>query len=370
MHIPELGQYPDTFQITAICDNVPNRLDGLPESVSDAKLYDSIEKLLADKEVDMVTIATRNLDHTPMAIMALEAGKYVVVEKPIAVTAKQIKELRDADKKYPGKMFFRFNRRFEPAFNTVRDIIKSGTLGRISMVKIYRHPGFVRRLDWQTLTKFYGGILNNWGPHLIDQAVQLLDAPITSMWSDVQHNVAAGDADDQVKVLLRGTNKRVVDVEISTCTTMPGRLYEVWGDLGSLVVPLEENVIKLRYLDPKQKLKPLEAIPGQFPLLYGNAMEELHFIEETRPCTYLGGHVLQRGKILADGTAVNPAEGYSHPDTMWGYIYQSITHNVLYPVKTEEGLKVMELLLKICKQSGYQPCESYLSGKQGRFAGQ
>lgn len=355
MHAPELSMFPEMFEVVAGCDHASDRRQGLPLPFAHAKLYASFAELLADPEVELVTIATRNADHAPQAIEALAAGKYVVVDKPIAISYPQALELKAAGESHPGKLFLRFNRRFEPAFNQVRELMDSGILGSINLVKVYRHPGFVRRLDWQTLSSCKGGMLSNWGPHLIDQALRLLESPVVDVWSDIQHNVAAGDADDQVKILLRGENGRVADIEISTTTTLPGPLYEVRGDRGSLVVPLEEKTVKLRYLDPAQKLEALEAVAGNFPLEYGNPYETLHFIEEELPIRPKFGHTLQRGKALLPGEAPDPALGYTYPDAMWEYVYRSIVDGVPYPITLDEGVEVVRISELARRNSNFIP---------------
>ena len=362
MHAAELALSPDYFEIVAGCDCAASRRRDLPPQLAGAAIYASLDEMLANNKVEMVTIATRNPDHTQHALRALAAGKYVVVDKPIAVTLEQAEQLKKAGETYPGKLFFRYNRRFEPAFCQVRKIMDSGILGRVGMVKIYRHPGFVRRFDWQTLTEFKGGMFNNWGPHLVDQALQLLGAPVDDSWCDLQHNVTAGDADDQVKLLLRGTNGRVVDVEISTTVTLPGRLYEVWGDRGSLIVPVEEKNVRLRYIDPKQQLKPLQGVRGNFPLAYGNPDEELSFIDKELPIDNGNTHILQRGRVLDLDEPVDPKQGYTYPDTMWGHIYATIIEGVPYPVTIAQGLEVVRIIECARQAAKYQPHESRLSG--------
>jgi len=359
MHAPELAQYPELYEIVAGADHAPDRRENLPPEFACARIYSSLEAMLDDAKVELVTVATRNADHTPHAIRALEAGKYVVIDKPIAVSYPQVLELKAASERFPGKLFLRFNRRFEPAFNHVRELMATGILGRIGFVRVYRHPGFVRRLDWQTLSEFRGGMLSNWGPHLIDQALQLLEAPVVDLWSDLQHNVAAGDADDQVKILLRGANGRVADIEISTTATLPGPLYEVRGDRGSLVVPVEEETIRLRYIDPAQKLGPLEAVPGNFPLAYGNPFEELKFIDEEIPIKPACGRTLQRGHVLAPGEAADPNKGYTYQDTMWSLVHRAITAGEEYPITIDDGVEVVRISELAREKSGYVPHKRY-----------
>ena len=87
----------------------------------------------------------------------------------------------------------------------------------------------------QTLKHRNGGQLNNWGPHLIDHAIILMDSPIKEIWSDLKHTVTLGDAEDHIKVVFRGENNRIIDLEISDCVRIASPVYTVYGSRGSLV---------------------------------------------------------------------------------------------------------------------------------------
>ena len=355
MHAPEISLFPEFFEIAAGCDHAADRRENLPEAFRNAKIYADYASMLADPSLDMITIATRNDDHTPQALMALEAGKAVVVDKPFATSTEQAEALLKAAKQYPGKLFFRFNRRFESPFLMIREVLASGVLGEISMIKIHRHPGYVRRFDWQTLAEFHGGLFNNWGPHFVDQGLRLLNSPVKELWCKLSHVVGGGDADDQVKLVLVGKNDCVVDIEISTILTIYGNLYEIWGSRGSLVIPADGQQLKLRYLDPSIRFTRLDGIRGNFPLEYGNPNEKLEFIEESRPipaATY--GHLLQRGKVIEQGKE-DPALGYTYPDTMWYHVYQAYRGNAPYPITAEEAYEVVTTMMRAHEAARYRP---------------
>lgn len=355
MHAPEIAQFPDFYEIAAGCDHAADRRENLPEQFKNARIYADYSEMLADPSLDMITVATRNDDHTPHTLMALEAGKAAVIDKPFATSMEQGEALLKASKQYPGKLFFRFNRRFESPFLMMQDVLKSGLLGDISMIKIHRHPGYVRRFDWQTLTEFHGGLFNNWGPHFVDQGLKLLDSPVKDLWCKLSHVVGGGDADDQVKLVLVGENGCVVDIEISTILTIYGNLYEIWGSRGSLVIPADGQQLKLRYLDPSIRFTRLDGVRENFPLVYGNPNEQLKFIEESRPIpadTY--GHLLQRGKVIEKGRE-DPAQGYTYPDTMWYHVYQAYQGKAPYPVTAEEAYNVIRTMMRAHEAARYQP---------------
>lgn len=74
-HINELSALPGKFQIIAVADNDPERLANLPEKVKDVLKYPSLEKMLGNPDIEMVTICTRHPDHVPMALKIMDAGK-------------------------------------------------------------------------------------------------------------------------------------------------------------------------------------------------------------------------------------------------------------------------------------------------------
>lgn len=331
MHIPECSNYPDLYEITAVCDNDPERLKNLPAFAEKARLYSSCEELIADPSVDLVSVALRHSEHTPYAIRALEAGKYVFLDKPVALNMAEMLRLKEASDAHPGHLFLRHNRRFEAAFMKIKSLVDSGILGDVSMVKLYRSVGYCRRNDWMTMTRFGGGLLVNWGPHIIDHALRFLGSPVKDCWADLKSVICAGDGEDQIKVLLRGENGRVADVEIHGTTTLPGRLYEIWGTRGTLIYPDENNRIRIRRVEPEIPFPPIEPNPGQPPLRYGNPDETLTFKEDL----------------------------YDVPDTpmhiIWRKMADAISGKAPYPITFEEGMEVVRVCDMILEKSGFKP---------------
>ncbi|MDO8686305.1 MAG: Gfo/Idh/MocA family oxidoreductase, partial [Clostridiales bacterium] len=258
MHSEELKGREDKFKIVAVCDIIPSRCEKMEEMYG-CKTYGKIEELIADPEVELIYIATRSCDHFKHAVMALNAGKNVFLEKPICLTYEEAVQIKNTAEKSSGRLFIRHNRRFDPDFLSVREIIASGILGEVFMIKLARN-GFHRRDDWQTLKEFGGGQLLNWGPHIIDHALRFLESPVKDIFGDIKRIAAVGDAEDHVKIILRGTNGRVVDIEISGGTAIESPMYLVYGTKGSL--SLSGDQIKLKYLNPEVELEIKTANPG------------------------------------------------------------------------------------------------------------
>ena len=83
MHMSEMGRYPEKFEIVAGCDIDPDQIETAKKVTPNARYYTDMKQLFADPEVELVTVATRSLDHVNHALMAFEAGKKVLCEKPV-----------------------------------------------------------------------------------------------------------------------------------------------------------------------------------------------------------------------------------------------------------------------------------------------
>ena len=328
MHCKELDQFPDEFEIVAGCDVDPERIGNLVGKYPKAKGYLDGNQFLADKKVELVAVAVRSAQHVDYAVRALEAGKMVFLEKPIALSVKGVKKLEQAVKKYPGKLFFRHNRRFEACFNHVLEIMHSGVLGEVYELKLCRH-GYQFRDDWQTLTDCGGGQLNNWGPHLIDQGLRFLESPLASVWGDLKTVAALGDAEDHLKIILKGKNGRIVDIEISGGVALPSPVYAVYGTRGSLISEDEQD-LKLKYLDPKMAMPPKQAK------------------KETPPFGGFGGSI--QPKWIRKTIMTEPSNGLDLTD-IYHVLYQTVREGKPYPIKPEEAFEVVRVTEAVKKQN-------------------
>ncbi len=321
MHPSEMATHGRKFKIVAACDLSKERRDMMADKFGCAT-YRKIEDLLADPGVELVSICSRSPDHVQHAILALKAGRKVFLEKPIALSFSEAGKLRRAIAKHPDQLYIRHNRRFEPCFQHVREIIDSGILGDVYEIKLRRQQ-YQFRNDWQTLIKCGGGQLLNWGPHLIDHALRFLDGKVDSVWSDLRNIAAAGDAEDHVHIILKGGNgNRVVDVEISGGVAIAEPVYIVFGDKGTLTS--DEKTIKLRYLDPKKNKPRNRAKVGTPPLNGG-----------------FGGEI--KAKWIEKEIPVKP-KSKCNMNSIWGHLYATIRDGVPFPITLEESMQVMEII--------------------------
>lgn len=269
------------FAIAACVDPVAERR-AQAETELTCKTFPDLKSALKAKLADLVVVASRSVDHAPDTLAALKAGCHVACEKPMATTLKDADRMIAAAKAAKRKLFIHQNYRWHDDSRHLREIIDSKVLGEVFEIRA-RWVGYARRNDWQTLRKNGGGVLNNTGPHLVDTILQLLDAPVTDVWSDVKHVKDAGDCEDHVKLILRAKNGRVADMEVSTAVALGSPKWTLIGSAGAMTS--DGTTSKLRYYDPA-KIPPLKPVDGAVPgRKYGvvGMKDELPWVEETRP---------------------------------------------------------------------------------------
>ena len=327
-HYEEIKANPDRVEIAAVCDIDAARAEEYGKKYN-VPYYTDPEKFLQDKNIEVVAVATYSKDHIRHTRQALEAGYYAIIEKPIADSRAEAEELVVLDKKYPGKLFPRQNRRFEAAFNHVKEIIASGILGKLHTIKLCRNQ-FCRRDDWQTLLANQGGQLNNWGPHIIDHALQFLNYEVESVWSELKLIAAMGDAEDCVKIILKGKDGLTVDLEIFGGDALPSNTYEVYGSRGALFCTPDEQDIKLRYIDPDYELK-------RYPVNTGRPNGFI--FADTRTLPWIRKTIMTK-----------PANGMDI-HMFYNAIAESVRDGVPFPVKLSEALAIVEICDIVKSQS-------------------
>lgn len=317
MHCQELEARQDKFKIVAVCDLIAERRQRAADKFGCAP-YACIEDLIADPAVELVDIATRSCDHFSHTKLALAARKPIFLEKPMCISYAQADALRTLSAS-TAPIYVRHNRRFDAGYQQVLEIIQSGILGEVYQIKVRAH-GYQRRDDWQTLLEFGGGQLLNWGPHLVDHGLCLLESPAESIWGDLKRVAAVGDAEDHVKIVLRGQNGRVADLEVSGGVAIAEPMFAVWGTKGALTC--DNQTVTLRYLNPKVSLAAKSADPGTPGESFGSP-EQLYWVEETQPVM---------PKIKSDITMI------------WNALYATLREGAPYPITLDHSVEVMRVI--------------------------
>lgn len=139
-HLPEYHAHPNV-EIIAVCDVALERAQSVAQTYG-AKAYTDYIELLNDEEINAVSVCTPNVFHAPMSIAALQAGKHVLCEKPMATTIEDAERMNEATNVSGKILMIGHNQRFVPSHQKAKAMIAKGELGKIySFRTAFGHSG-------------------------------------------------------------------------------------------------------------------------------------------------------------------------------------------------------------------------------------
>ncbi len=204
----------DVVNLLGIYDIKPARCEAAEQIGVHA--YSSWQEVLEDERVDFVTIAVPNELHKPLAIEAMEHGKHVICEKPVALDSAELQDMIDASTRC-GKLFtVHQNRRWDVDYLMMRGLYASGDLGEVFNVESRYHGSRGIPGDWRGQKEHGGGMIFDWGVHLIDQMVGIVqDKKVEKVYCRCDH-LTNDEVDDGFKLDLFFEGGCVGHIEVST----------------------------------------------------------------------------------------------------------------------------------------------------------
>ena len=201
IHRPLL-QAVDGLEVTHVVTADPARRAAVEADLPGARVVDAAAALWRQAaDFDVVVVATSNDVHVPLATAALDLGKPVVVDKPVALTSEDAARLVEHARSRGVPLGVFHNRRWDSDTLTAADLLASGVLGTV-----HRLESRFTRFRPQVVDRWRekpggGGVLLDLGTHLVDQAVHLL-GPVREVWADVRELRAGAEVDDDVVLAL------------------------------------------------------------------------------------------------------------------------------------------------------------------------
>ena len=212
------------------------------------KAYASQAELLADPSINLVTIATPNNFHRDISIAAMEAGKHVVCEKPVTLNAKELEDIIAASKR-TGKLFsIHQNRRWDKDYRIVRKAIEEGIIGKPYFIESRVQGSRGSMHGWRGHKLNGGGMLLDWGIHLIDQVMDMFREPVVSVNAHL-FGLYSDEVDDNIKLFLRFESGVSVVLEMSTNCFIALPRWHVSGTEATMVVEnwaCDGRIVKLK----------------------------------------------------------------------------------------------------------------------------
>jgi predicted dehydrogenase len=284
--------------------------------------YNSIDELLADDEIELAIVNTPNNTHFDFAMQALAAGKHVLIEKPAAVTTKQVKLLYDLGRKMNKQVMVYQNRRWDSDFLSVKEIIESGRLGELIEVHFrfdrYK-PTLSPKTFKETKSAAANGLVYDLGPHLIDQVISIFGRPLFFKKTTATHREGS-EVVDYFNFHLSYPHQLNVYITSGLLIAQPLPSFVVHGTLGSFIkdrcdvqeAQLDKSVSPK---DPEYGLEPA-GCEGKLVTMVLDNKKITEMVASDRGC-YIG---------------------------LFDAVYHTITDNALYPITEEHVAWQIELL--------------------------
>lgn len=290
------------------------------------KIYRSLDEILNDESIELVIVNTPTNTHYDYAKKVLLAGKHAVVEKAFTTTIAEAIELEELARSVNKKISVFQNRRWDSDFKTVRKIIEGGSLGKIVEVEIH-YDRFRVALSPKLHKEIPGpgaGVLNDLGPHLVDQAICLFGMPL-AVYADIRITRPLSLVDDYFELLLNYTDK-VVRLKASCIVREPVSSYIIHGQNGS-------------FLKSRTDVQETALLANQKPNSPNWGVEP---IEEQGLL-----HTEKDGIIIREKV---PTEKGNY-GTYYALVEKAIREDKEMPVTAKEGIQVMKIIEAAFKSS-------------------
>jgi predicted dehydrogenase len=199
----------------------------------EAKLLRPADELFAEKNIDLVVVATPNTSHFELAAKALRAGKHVVVDKPFTITLADADELIELSHKMGRVLSVFQNRRWDGDFLTVRQVLDQKRLGRLAEYesRFDRFRPALKPGAWREEAIPGSGVLFDLGAHLIDQAIVLFGRP-QAIFADLRSQRDRSVAVDSFEVRLAYPELKVT-LQAGSLVCEPSARFTLYGTEGS-----------------------------------------------------------------------------------------------------------------------------------------
>ncbi len=232
-HLGTIAREDVPFTAVAGFDIDPKRLDNAREK--GLKAYDDLDAFFKGDDYDLILIATANNYHCEMACRAMEAGFNVMVEKPVARNVAEVETMIATSEK-TGKLFtVHQNRRWDPDFMVIKKAIAEGAVGKPWLIesRIHSKNGNGDMYGWRGMSDHGGGMLLDWGVHMLDQVLWMIDEPIETVSAHVR-SFWSEEVDDYASVRINFASGLSAVVEVATYTPIPLPRWMVYGDQGAM----------------------------------------------------------------------------------------------------------------------------------------
>lgn len=195
--------------------------------------YSSYSELLADPEVAVVLVATPNDVHKPLVRQALLSGKNVICEKPVCLSVADFDELVALANEQQLHLFVHQNRRWDEDYLILQDLLAADTIGPLFRVESRVQGDHGVPSGWRQEQAKGGGMVLDWGVHLLDQLVDLLGCSVKSVYASLSYALGY-EVDDGCTAILEFENGQIVEMNVDTTNFIKQSRWYLKGTRGTI----------------------------------------------------------------------------------------------------------------------------------------
>jgi len=248
-HLSILKKNPQA-EVVALCDLKADLAQNLAKQNDIPKTFTDLKEVIADPAIDAIVVALPVYLHAPVTIAALNAGKHVLVEKPMAATSINAQEMLDTARRNNLILSIHHNQRFDPETVFLREYIAHGNLGFVHFCRcVWTRPYGVLpdpSRNWFNEKDKGGGVLFDLGTHLLDKILSLFDFPEATQFAASSFTVlgkeqerltgARFDADDLTVGMIQFANGMTLQLEMGFGSHIEHEVcyYELYGEKGGV----------------------------------------------------------------------------------------------------------------------------------------
>ncbi len=257
------------MEFVAVCDLLPERCSAAEEENPDIKTYTDYKEMLQQDDIDLVVVILPHDIHAEVSIACSEAGKHVVSEKPMCISVAQADAMIAAADKADKMLSVFHSRRWDGDYLAIKEVVESGEIGDIvhleACIGNYGHPS----TWWRSDKKISGGVMWDWGAHIIDWTLGLIKSDIkcvqgglwTGHWKEITN-------EDHGQAIIRFMSGASADIQVSQLASVSKAKYRILGTLGGIESywDKEEITVKVSHKDKvaEYKIQPKPTEWGQF----------------------------------------------------------------------------------------------------------
>ncbi|WP_315906227.1 Gfo/Idh/MocA family oxidoreductase [Priestia koreensis] len=203
--------------------------------------YGDYHHMMKDSSIDVIIIATSSLLHAPIAKEAIEHGKHVIIEKPLALSIEDANDIIEWGKKHNRHVMVCHQMRFRPIMQKIKDVVTSGKIGKpylgVASMRINRSEEYYTSAPWRGDWEKDGGMLINQGIHVID-LLQWFLGDVKSVYGDISRYLSVKETEDVALGVLTFENeaKGIIEANVITQPNNIGYSLSIFGEKGTISI--------------------------------------------------------------------------------------------------------------------------------------